>query len=182
MRDEEMPHDRLELLHVRRTSLGRRLDRRCRRPLPPRWRRPLYRRRRRRELPPPARARSHERGSPRRCARGCPRRRRRRGSRPATERRDVRSHASNLVSHPSSFVRAVISATLSVGAYASKSHSFRKSLTACEACAAPPPTPRMKSRPCRRRTSASAFASSIDGSGVDRSHDLADLAQVESGI
>ena len=63
------------------------------------------------------------------------------------EMRDVRSHASKLVSQPSSFVRAVISATLSVGVYASKSHSFRKSLTACDACAAPPPTPRMKSRP-----------------------------------
>ncbi len=75
------------------------------------------------------------------------------------ESRDVRSHASKLVSHPSSFVLAVISATLSVGAYASKSQSFRKSLTACDAWAAPPPTPRTKSRPRPPRTSASATAS-----------------------
>ena len=46
------------------------------------------------------------------------------------DRREVRSQASKLVSQPSSFVRAVSSATLSVGAYASKAHSLRKSLTA----------------------------------------------------
>ncbi len=81
------------------------------------------------------------------------------------ESREVRSHASRLVSHPSSFVRAVSSATLSVGAYASKSHSFRKSLTAWDACAAPPPTPRTKSLPCPARTSASACASASTAAG-----------------
>ena len=159
MRDEEVPHDRLELLDVRRAALGRRLDDdadvgRLARSSPS-------------ALPddaedacarPPARARSRGRGSPRRCARAIRRRPRRRGSRPARERREVRSHASKLVSQPSSFVRAVSSATLSVGAYASKSQSLRKSLTACDAWPAPPPTPRMNSRPPRSRTAASPFA------------------------
>ena len=54
------------------------------------------------------------------------------------------SHAANTVSHPSSLVRAVSSDTLSVGAYASKPASLRKSLTACRSC------PRCHPRPGRR--------------------------------
>ena len=45
------------------------------------------------------------------------------------------SHSTNTVAQPSSLVRAVSSETLSVGAYASMPAIFRKSLTACEAFA-----------------------------------------------
>src|SRR6202158_5239810 len=57
------------------------------------------------------------------------------------------SHAAKQVSQPSSLARAVSSETLSVGAYASKPQILRKSFTACPACPAEPPTPRLKRRP-----------------------------------
>ena len=66
--------------------------------------------------------------------------------------------ASNTVAQPSSFVRAVNSATLSVGAYASMPAILRKSFTACDAFAALPPTPRMKRRPPAMRVAASIAA------------------------
>ena len=98
MGDEEMPHDRLELLDVRRAALGRRVDDdadvgflrggavgstddsedAC--------------------AHLAARARSRERGSPRRCARGFLLPRRTRGSRPA--RRGARSAATRRSSSP----------------------------------------------------------------------------------
>ncbi len=66
----------------------------------------------------------------------------------------MRSHSTNVVSQPSSFVRAVSSETLSVGAYVSIPQSFRKSLTVWLAFAALPPTPSTKTRPPRSRTAA----------------------------
>ena len=51
---------------------------------------------------------------------------------------EIFSQPANTVSQPSSFVRAVSSDTLSVGAYVSTPHSLRKSFTACEAFAALP--------------------------------------------
>ena len=66
----------------------------------------------------------------------------------------ARSHPTNIVSQPSSLVRAVSSDTLSVGAYASNPQILRKSLTAWLAWPAEPPTPRMNSRPPRSRTAA----------------------------
>src|SRR6185503_14808594 len=68
------------------------------------------------------------------------------------ERRLPLSQLANEVSQPSSLMRAVSSETLSVGAYASKPAIFRKSLTACDALPALPPTPRMKRRPPPSRT------------------------------
>src|SRR5581483_6399983 len=80
--------------------------------------------------------------------------------------RDVLSHSMNTVAQPSSLVRAVSSETLSVGAYVSMSHSLRKSLTAWDAFAALPPTPRMNSRPPRARVVArtSATLETVAGS------------------
>src|SRR3972149_5838523 len=57
------------------------------------------------------------------------------------------SHSTKTLAHPSSFVRAVSSDTLSVGVYASIPAILRKSFTAWEQFAALPPTPRKKSRP-----------------------------------
>ena len=62
------------------------------------------------------------------------------------------SQFANEVSQPSSLMRAVSSETLSVGAYDSKWAILRKSLTACPALPALPPTPRMNSRPPLSRT------------------------------
>src|SRR5579871_873256 len=80
------------------------------------------------------------------------------------ERWLVRSQASKTVCQPSSLVRAVSSETLSLGAYASIFASLRKSLTACEALPALPPTPRMNKRPplsrvCARRCAARSMTS-----------------------
>src|SRR5450432_2050364 len=72
--------------------------------------------------------------------------------------RDTSSQPESDVSQPSSFVRAVSSLTLSVGAYASMPQSFRKSLTACDAWPAEPPTPSTNSRALRSRTSARPVA------------------------
>ena len=52
-----------------------------------------------------------------------------------------------MVSNPSSLVFAVISEILSTGVYASILLNFLKSLTACEAFPALPPTPIIKSLP-----------------------------------
>ena len=52
------------------------------------------------------------------------------------------NHSAKTVSHPSSLVLAVNSATLSVGVYASIPTIFLKSFTAWEQFAALPPTPR----------------------------------------
>src|ERR1035438_18993 len=70
----------------------------------------------------------------------------------------ARSQPSKIPAQPSSLVRAVSSPTLSVGAYASSPQILRKSLTACDALAALPPTPRMKSRPPPARQAASVAA------------------------
>src|SRR5438309_268612 len=69
------------------------------------------------------------------------------------------SHLASDESQPSSLIRAVNSETLSTGVYASRPAIFRKSFTACEALAALPPTPRMKSRPPAARTSTSTSRS-----------------------
>ena len=79
----------------------------------------------------------------------------------------ARSHAANTVSQPSSLVRAVSSDTLSVGVYASKPASLRKSLTACEQLPALPPTPRKNSRPPRARTRGEVFDHPFDRVGVE---------------
>ena len=100
-----------------------------------------------------ARARERSRCWRTRSVRGRRRRRRTPGCRRRPDPRPL-SHSENTVSQPSSLVRAVSSDTLSVGAYASKPQSFRKSLTAWPACPAEPPTPRMNSRPPRSRTAA----------------------------
>src|SRR5208337_2574056 len=74
---------------------------------------------------------------------------------PPTENTSTASRAANLlvfsqpsktVAQPSSFVRAVSSETLSVGAYASIPAIFRKSFTACDAFAALPPPPKTSPR------------------------------------
>src|SRR5271165_293972 len=75
----------------------------------------------------------------------------------------VRSHSTNTLAHPSSFVRAVSSETLSVGAYASIPVIFLKSLTAWDAFAALPPTPSRNSLPpcsLTARSSATHFSQS----------------------
>ena len=54
-------------------------------------------------------------------------------------RRLVFNHSTKTVAQPSSFVRAVSSDTLSVGAYDSIPTILRKSFTACEQLPAPPP-------------------------------------------
>ena len=75
----------------------------------------------------------------------------------------TRSHSTNTLAQPSSLVRAVSSATLSVGAYASIPVIFRKSFTAWDALAALPPTPSMNRRPpcsLTARNSATHFSQS----------------------
>src|SRR6266446_256223 len=66
--------------------------------------------------------------------------------------RPTSNHDANTECQPSSLIRAVNSEMLSVGEYASIPVSLRKSLTACEALAALPPTPMMNRRPARWRT------------------------------
>ena len=100
-------------------------------------------------------ARSRERYWSRYSSPGCRPRRRKLASHPWRRGESRLSQLEKQVSQPSSLTRAVSSETLSVGAYASKPHSLRKSLTAWPAWPAEPPTPRMKSRPPPARTSAS---------------------------
>ena len=88
----------------------------------------------------------------------------------------TRSHSTKTVAQPSSLVRAVSSETLSVGAYASMPAILRKSLTAWEALAALPPTPRMNSRPPRSRAAPGA-SPSFDGLGVQAVDHLLGLGQ-----
>ena len=59
----------------------------------------------------------------------------------------ILSHSENEVFHPSSFILAENSETLSVGVYASISHIFLKSFTAWDAFPALPPTPKKKILP-----------------------------------
>ena len=91
------------------------------------------------------------------------------------------SHAENVVSQPSSLVRAVSSETLSVGAYASIPTSLRKSLTACEALPALPPTPRMNSRAPRSRSGGELGDDALDGIRIDAGDDLAGLGEKRGG-
>src|SRR5580658_6148344 len=98
----------------------------------------------------------------------------------AAPRRLTRSHASNTVAQPSSLVRAVNSETLSVGQYASMPQILRKSLTACDAFAALPPTPRMNNRPPRARAPASNCANFSMACGSRRRRTSADSAMYSS--
>ncbi len=79
--------------------------------------------------------------------------------------RDPRSHSAYELSHPSSLIRAVSSETLSEGEYASNPASFRKSLTACDACPAPPPEPTTVTA---SPASVSLYSGSIRSGGAGR--------------
>ena len=95
------------------------------------------------------------------------------------ESREVRSHASKLVSHPSSFVRAVSSATLSVGCVRLEAAELAEVVdrvrrvrraaadTQHEEPAAPPPYVGERE------------SEVFDGGRVERAHDVADLTQVD---
>ena len=117
VRDQRVPDDRLKGLDQGRAQGRRRLDQdRRRRPARRASRR--EHRRRRRSTRRRSRAglhRVHEVRSTR-CARASHRRPRRRAARRARLRRETSSQPLNDVSQPSSFVRAVSSETLSVGA------------------------------------------------------------------
>ena len=60
--------------------------------------------------------------------------------------------------------------------------SFRKSLTACEAWPADPPTPSTNSRPLRSRSAASPVGDAVDRAEIERPQDLDGLGHITTCV